>query len=79
VLKLLRKLLRIKNFAPDPYLRHRHSRRKTVQEELAAISKRLDDAYAKYEKNPNLHNTLYLDGLLDITENLVSNLEKLAK
>ena len=49
----------------------------SVQEELNKIMKRVNDAYVKYEKNPNVANTYYLDGLLDITERLVFNLEKI--
>jgi hypothetical protein len=51
----------------------------TVQEELDKVMKRVDDAYAKYEKNPTIANTYYLDGLLDITERLVSNLERIPR
>jgi len=51
----------------------------TVQIELNKIVKKLDDAYAKYKKNPNFRNTYYLDGLLDITERLVKNLEKIKR
>ena len=63
--RLFRKLLRKKEL--------------TVQEELDKVKKRLDDAYARYEKKPNFVNAYYLDELLGITERLVSNLEKIAE
>lgn len=49
----------------------------SVQEELNKVMKQINDAYIKYEKNPNVANAYYLDGLLDITERLVFNLEKI--
>jgi hypothetical protein len=48
-----------------------------VNIELGKIMKKIDDAYAKYKKNPNWHNARYVDGLLDITEKLVRNLERI--
>ena len=51
----------------------------TIQIELSKIIKKVDDAFAKYQKNPNWHNAYYLDGVIEITERLAKNLEKIKK
>ncbi len=39
----------------------------------------LNTSFAKYQKNPNWHNAYYLDGVIEITERLAKNLEKIKK
>jgi hypothetical protein len=50
-----------------------------AREELNKIMKKVDDAWLKYDKTPNRINALRLDGMLDITERLVSRLETICQ
>ena len=49
----------------------------TVKESLQKMGDDLENAWEKYDKNPSFRNYYYLNGLMNILERFVSNVETL--